>query len=446
MHMIWVGTDMAGAKIDKDVFTGALSHELAETLSDPDSNGITVTAPVGMPADLKYANQIGDNEPAPVKQPHYGYLLNGDLVQPYWSRNDHAYIVPDGSQQVTLLNPIWNGSKFTGQYQQYPQYTLTPQKSGSQITGYSLAVNGDQNGANTNDQITIDEDAKGGLVVTLDGTQAPFRSLPITQINVDTGGGTDAVTVRALPASMILNIINAGTDTVTVGASGSLASVAGTVNVTSHGSGSAALVVDDSGDRGYDSFGISSNAVQFRGRNLVTYSNNGGLAVTSLKVFGGDGGNTMDVSGTAQYAPLTLSTGKGVNTVNIHSTGGAVTITGNGGTDYVTVGADGRLASIGGPVNVSNASGHTSLTVADSADYSGRQFRVTSGSVSAAGLATVNYSSGVSSVSITDGHGNDSFQVDSVASSAPVTIYGNPQDTLFGAAAGKVHFYKWAHS
>jgi hypothetical protein len=114
MHMIWVGTvRQDNGWTCKDEFTSALSHELAETMSDPDLGGIHVSPPAGLPPRLKGDNQIGDNEPAGLR---YGYRLGGDLVQPYWSRADNAYIVPDGNRQKFVLNPIWNGPTFTNQY------------------------------------------------------------------------------------------------------------------------------------------------------------------------------------------------------------------------------------------------------------------------------------------------------------------------------------------
>jgi hypothetical protein len=113
MHMVWVGTSSQGGQVWKDAFTGTLSHELAETISDPDGNGIHVTAPDALPASLKGDNQIGDNEPAAQR---YGYRLNGQRVQPYWSVQDNAFIVPDGHAENFILDPIWNGATFTGSY------------------------------------------------------------------------------------------------------------------------------------------------------------------------------------------------------------------------------------------------------------------------------------------------------------------------------------------
>jgi hypothetical protein len=60
--------------------------------------------------------QIGDNEAEPKVNYHYNYLLRGVTVQAYWSAADHAFIVPDGSDQKTYWSPRWSGNTFTGYY------------------------------------------------------------------------------------------------------------------------------------------------------------------------------------------------------------------------------------------------------------------------------------------------------------------------------------------
>jgi hypothetical protein len=124
LHLIWVGTDTWGSSVTKDTFTMNASHELAETISDPTANGISVTPPARLPANRSGDWQICDNEPsANMGSPNdYSYMLNGDLVQPYWSRRDGAFLVPDGNNTTLRLMPIWNSQdKFTGRYRRLPQ-------------------------------------------------------------------------------------------------------------------------------------------------------------------------------------------------------------------------------------------------------------------------------------------------------------------------------------
>jgi hypothetical protein len=114
LNMVWAGTATGSdGRVDMDSFTLTLSHEIAERMSDPQAGGIEVDPGKDLPSSLHdpNGNQIGDNEPAPDKQPHYGYRLNGYLVQPYWSAADRAFVVPDGNAQKFTLDPLWSSSQ-----------------------------------------------------------------------------------------------------------------------------------------------------------------------------------------------------------------------------------------------------------------------------------------------------------------------------------------------
>jgi hypothetical protein len=186
MHMVWVGTSFQGGQVWKDAFTLTLSHELAETISDPDSNGIRVNSPSNLPASLLSpgGNQIGDFEPEPNGGIHYGYRLNGQLVQPFWSQTDNAWLVPDTNAQTLYLNPNWNRSNYTGQN--------------------ILEIDGGQLGAGSNDTVTISQTATGGVQVTLNGETTAFDAGQISGITVNTHGGTDTVNIlnNAIPVSI----------------------------------------------------------------------------------------------------------------------------------------------------------------------------------------------------------------------------------------------------
>jgi hypothetical protein len=157
--MVWAGL---GGGNTMDVFTMTVSHELAETISDPggiasnpsQSYGVVVTPPAGLPRVILTGppgspgyptpvygsvDQIGDYEPAPPSQAHYGFRLNGVMVQPYWSQADNAFIVPDqtwsANQQKIVLQPVWNGSSFpTQQYDLFAMAAL----NGSTIPTFSV--------------------------------------------------------------------------------------------------------------------------------------------------------------------------------------------------------------------------------------------------------------------------------------------------------------------
>jgi hypothetical protein len=470
MHMIWLGTGKYSGETNaqwKDVITHLLSHELVETLSDP-TGSANITAPKNLPTsliptdskgNLLTRGQIGDYEPDSTTT-KYGYRLNGDWVAAYWSKNDQAFIVPDGNTQTFNLQPIWNSSNiFNGQY--------------------NLFVNGDQRGSNYNDTITIDQTSSGGVRVNLNGETATFNPTdPLTNaatikaINVNTGGGTNQVNVAAVPVGVTLNVNSgslgqqASNDTVTIGSGGSLAGIAGTVNVA-NASGKTQLIVEDTNDTSGRSVQVTNNAVKFAGLAQVNYTgaspNASGvmLGVTSLVVDGGSGNNTFTVSSTAVNTPLTLNTGpfasRGTNNVYINGSSSAVSVE-SYGNDFVSVGNAGSLAGIGGPVNVSNGSGQDTLVIDDSNDSRGRSIDISSNAVkfAAAGsepAVTINYTPnqknsngqmvGIKQLTIWDAKAANQVQVDSVGANTDTIIEADTRDTLTGAAAGKVKFNRY---
>jgi hypothetical protein len=285
MHMIWVGTSSSGGKVWKDAFTETVSHELAETMSDPDSNGIIVTPPSTLPAVLKggfATGQIGDFEPEPGGQPHYGYRLGNDLVQPYWSRADSAFIVPDGNSQKFYLTPLWNGTNFTAKY--------------------DLSIVGDQLGTNYADNIRLD--GASNVSVNQNNQVAMFDPGAIRNVNINTGGGTNTVRLASVPAGVTVNVDSGGksNDAVTIGNdSHSLVNILGTVNVANT-SGQTHLFVDDAGD-GPRTIGITDHSVSFSGLTTIGYT-------------GGTKGTDGVVRGVTW---LTVTDGKGPNNVSVAS-------------------------------------------------------------------------------------------------------------------------------
>jgi hypothetical protein len=280
-HMIWVGTsstDFTG-RVSQDAFTLTLSHELAETMSDPDSNGVRVNPPSALPANMVNGSQIGDNEPEENKR-KYGYRLSGNLVQPYWSALDQAFIVPDGNIQNYYLTPNWSGTTFT--------------------RTYNLSIKGDQLGVNYADNIAIGGSSSNVSVIQ-NNEAAAFDPGVINQISVDTGGGANFVRVSSVPPGVTVNIDSTGAsnDTVVVGdGTDSLAGIQGTVNV-SNSSGQTKLVVDDLND-GPRNVTITDHSVAFSGLTTVNYNGgyllNGTLhGVTTLQVNDGFGPNSVDV-------------------------------------------------------------------------------------------------------------------------------------------------------
>jgi hypothetical protein len=399
INMILVGTSTGSMEW---AFGLTFSHEMAERMSDPtgDTLGVTVKPPAGIPKNLDGGlSQIGDNEPEPGGQPHYYYRVNGQVVQPYWSFQYGAFIAPDGNAQSFNLSAIW---------------TIDKAGNAHFSNSYDLYINGDQL-ANKNDNFVIDTTAAGGVQVTLNGEVATFDPGQIRSIHVYTGQGTNFVNVRStLPGVNVF--IDGGVnsnDTVTIGKNGSLAGIAGDVNVVNN-SGHTSLVVNDSADTFARHGVITSNSVTGLSVGVINYTAAAtatGNGVTSVFVDGGQAANTFNIQSTAAFAPVSFLGGINSN-------------------DTVTVGKSGSLAGIAGNVTV-QSSGHANLVVDDSADPAFHTGVVTNGSVSGLSKGTINYTArttatgtGVTGLTVNTGAGSDTILVQSTAAFAPVTIVG----------------------
>jgi RTX calcium-binding nonapeptide repeat (4 copies) len=237
----------------------------------------------------------------------------------------------------------------------------------------------------------------GGADVNVQSTLGPLF--------ISNGGGQNSVMIGS----------QAPTDT-----GGTVANINGYVGVA--GSGSTSLYIDDSGDTAaktvsmidYGSFGF------IRGLAPATISYSG---VNYLNVHGGSGGNTFSLDDTFGPAPTTfIGTGTGNDTVNVLATSASLTIDGQNGTDTVTIGSQapslgGTLASIAGPVNVSNSSGGTTLRVDDSGDTVSQTATLTDGLLTGLAPAAISWtptattSGGVDFLDILGGSGGNTFNV-----------------------------------
>jgi hypothetical protein len=285
INMVYVGTQTgADGHVILDWFTMTLSHEFAEVMSDPGNQGAHFNPPGAQPLNL--GNQIADNEPE-LGSTHYGYRLNGALVQPYWSNRDQAFIVPDGNSQNFYLYPIWNDSTAT--------FTGT----------FNLSVIGDQIGVNYADNIQIGGTANAS--VTMNNQSAIFESGTINAINVNTAGGNNSVKVYGLPAAVTLNLDSSGFngfDQVLIGNNGSLAGIQGTVNVANH-SGQSSVTINDTND-GARNITLTDHSVTYSGLTTINYTAgylvNGYEHGVSTLVLNAGSGSQIDV---LSVGPLT---------------------------------------------------------------------------------------------------------------------------------------------
>jgi hypothetical protein len=322
MHMIWIPTSNNGGDtaVNRDQFTDTFSHELAETISDPDSNGITIPRSSSLPKAVRgdSTGQIGDFEP---DDDRYQYRVGrtqdspGVLVQAYWSNSDQAFIVPDGNLQKVVLTPNWNGSTFNGNFR--------------------LAVTGGQLGANVSDQITLD-DVDGGVELTLNREVFQFDRTLIAAavgegpaINIETVVGADHVQINGVPSvnavpgtvGLVQVLDTHGTDAVTIG-NGSLAGISSqtAINVNNVGGpasvfvsgylGGGANVTIDAGAILYDGIRINYQLPGSPPANVEVDAGNGSLVDAESLWYH----ETI----TVDVGPSDVVTGPAANQITVH--------------------------------------------------------------------------------------------------------------------------------
>jgi hypothetical protein len=180
-----------------DHFTLALSHEMAEEMSDPIA-GYLQSASLGAAVNpsstysnakgvhnLLGAGQIGDFEGNA-----YSYrMTNNVLVQPVWSDVEKSYIVDDGFMQYIPNDPVMVPM---GYFEVQPQWSF----GGGSFQTENLKVLG--NWARLGgDAYSIGSTTGGGFWMNADGQQAEFDPKQITSTTVSPVNKGGSVTVNA---------------------------------------------------------------------------------------------------------------------------------------------------------------------------------------------------------------------------------------------------------
>jgi hypothetical protein len=269
---------------------------------------------------------------------------------------------------------------------------------------------------------------------------------PGQAIQLNTGPLNDTVSVRATHGPLTIEG-QSGADSVSVGYQGNAQAVQGDLTIT-NAQGQTTLSVDDSADMTArqvkidryqpdpnDTFygkvsGLTAAAVSFRQLSIVSPA--------TLK--GGRGGNTYTIMDTPKV-DINLQCGTGNDTVALQRNHGAVNVMGQSGSDQITVGINGDARRVLGAVTITNAMGHTTLSVDDSADDTARAitmdtYTATDGTPLArvSNLATgdIAYSlnSAAAPLTFSGGYGGNIFKI--VATPAvPMTINtGNGPDQV----------------
>jgi hypothetical protein len=213
------------------------------------------------------------------------------------------------------------------------------------------------------------------------------------QATLVTGTGND--TVNVLATQRRLSILGAGgRDQVFIGNQGDAQQILGSVFVNNTPSYTA-LTIDDSADPAPHSVALAKNSLTGLTPGDISWVDFdlSSLTITGSTVNTGTTENSYNVVSTprinVQPAQTVLNTGAGSvgDTVVVRSVDkSALIVNGQNGLDDVTIGNNGNVQAINGPVTVTNTLGGTALTIDDSADPGARP-NVTLTATSLTGLA-----------------------------------------------------------
>ena len=266
-----------------------------------------------------------------------------------------------------------------------------------------------------------------------------------TTVNGD--GGADTFNVQANTGALNLNGGN-GNDIFNIGSA--MPTTGGTVNdivglVTINGGGNSDTVnVDDTGDTASNTGSLTATSLTGLGLgNGINYS-----AVETLNISLGSGGNTFTIHNTNESTATTLNSGSAADTVNlladagvtnvngqggddiinVQSTNGTTTVNTGSGTNTVNVGSlapilsGGILDEIQGALTVTG-NGNDTLNVDDTGSEGNKSGTLTNSTLTglAMGESGITYS-GLATLNISLGSGDDTFTINSVWPTTVMTI------------------------
>ena len=248
-----------------------------------------------------------------------------------------------------------------------------------------------------------------GSITGLAPAEIDYRYVDTSSVNVTTGSGNDVVNILSTGSLFNLNS-SGGQDTINLGNAGSVASI-GAVNIQNmHGSDT--IIVNDSADTVARTVTLSTFASGGANWGAIT-----GLAPAAIDYKYAD---TSSVS---------ITTGSGNDTVNVHGTGTVTTLSSSGGNDTVNVGNAGSVQGILGDLTIQNPGDVASIHVDDSADTVARtvtlNLTVSSGiswdTITGLAPRVIRYNNQFdASASVTTGSGNDTVNV--LATDAPIDL------------------------
>jgi hypothetical protein len=254
---------------DLDQITRIYSHELTESVTDPEPNFNTAFY---VP---RTEDEICDGEAQ-----SYTYRLDGVLVQSSLSQADQAYDVYDGNVQKLFLSST-----------------------------KALTVNGDQLN-DADDAITLNV-AAGGYTINVNGELFQFDPSQVTAITINTLTGDDSVNIEGTVAGVPVTVnLGSGSGTVNLSpTSQQLSNLAGAVTING-GSGADTLNLFDQGSNPERNYTLTSSTIAGTGMATVSYHT---LAAVTLNT--SNGTDTVIVQSTPAGTAVAINGGSGTDTL-----------------------------------------------------------------------------------------------------------------------------------
>ena len=295
-----------------------------------------------------------------------------------------------------------------------------------------ILVNG-----NGRDSLLIDDSGStGGRDATLTASSLSFSSAlgtiswkGVATLDLNLGGADDTLSIQGTAAETDTTIsMGVGANTVNVGSvapalGGVLAGVQGPLTLL--GGGQDTLNVDDSGDAMASTGVLSPTVLSGFGMGASGISYSGFLA---LNIRLGTSANTFTILDTASIV-TSVYAGALSNTFNVRAITGETLLYGGAGTDVFNVGSlspqgGGVLSGIAGALNIVGG-GKATLNIDNSGDTGSESGVLSATTLNGLGMgsAGIQYS-GLASLNIQLGTGNDNFSVVGVTPTTVTTIDG----------------------
>jgi hypothetical protein len=271
--------------------------------------------------------------------------------------------------------------------------------------------NGVLTAANTGPAATITL-SHAGSTTTVCG--ANFADNSYSSVVLNTGTGHDTVNIENTLTGkpMTVNDGSGGDDVYVSPTARNLNNIQGTVTVHGNASGIDSLVVNDQNNGSSQTFTLGIDSVT-RGSAAVFYDN----LANYVTVKGGNGGNTFNVQALAgSYLSMTLVAGAFNNVFNVGS-------------------AANSLDSIQAPLYVTGGAGINTLNINDQGTGGARTYTVSGSGVSRSLAATISYGA-IQALTVNTG-ANSSDVANVWSTSVPTKVIGHASSTVNVGFAGK---------